>query len=112
MLLNATESREDEHWVWGTQYSKGHWSLESCFIMVVGKSIRLQGAKDWEGGVKVEGENIGYSLKFGRILFVLFTAVFLAPRKVPGLWQAFNKYSLNDWTKKSRSRKLTWAKVW
>lgn len=36
--------------------------------------------------MKVEGENIGYSLKpFGRILTVLLTAEFSAPRKVLGI---------------------------
>lgn len=79
---------------------------------MVRKEIRLQKGKDLESGVKA-GENIGYSLeKFGRILSVLFTAVLPAPGKVPGIWQVLNKYLLNEWTKKSRRRKLTWVKVW
>lgn len=47
--------------------------------------------------MKAEGENISYSLKkFGRILCVLFTAVFPAPGKVSGIWQVLNKNLLND----------------
>lgn len=77
MLFNSTGSREDKNGALDTMIRKPL-IFREFFYYDGGK--RNQGArhKYWEGGVKVEGENIlGYSLKtFGRILTVLLTAEF------------------------------------
>lgn len=82
MLFNSTGSREDKNEALDTMIRKPL-IFRELFYYDGGKRNQGAGRKYWESGVKVEGENIGYSLKmFGRILTVLLTAEFSAPRKV------------------------------